>query len=43
MANDNMDYQQHNSTYDKVFITGMIKWGTPLFMGMMAMVIFFTT
>jgi hypothetical protein len=43
MADKSMDTTQHEQTYEKVFITGMVKWGTPLFMLMMAMVVYFTT
>jgi Bacterial aa3 type cytochrome c oxidase subunit IV len=42
MANDNMDYKEHNKTYDKVFITGLMKVGTIVFIALMAMVVYFT-
>jgi hypothetical protein len=42
MANPNMDYKAHNSTYDKVFISGLVKAGTIGFVLMMGVVLFFT-
>jgi hypothetical protein len=42
MANQNMDYKAHNGTYDKVFITGLVKYGTIGFVLMMGVVLYFT-
>jgi hypothetical protein len=41
MAGGN-DYKEHNGTYKKVFMP-LVKYGTPIFLVLMLVVVFFTT